>query len=362
MITVTDLKKSFGSLEVIKGITATIKKGEIITIIGPSGTGKSTFLRALNMLDPPTGGSVEFEGKNLTDKKTDINEVRKRMGMVFQSFNLFSHMSVLDNLCVGQTKLLGVSRLEAEKTARELLSTVGLAEKANAYPDELSGGQKQRAAIARCLSMKPDIMLFDEQTSALDPTMVGEVTSVIKRLAQSGMTMAIVTHEMEFARNVSTRVIYMDEGGIYEEGPPEVIFGSPARDKTRAFINRVKSYRYEIISENYDFIEMMNNLIRFCEANALSKANAYKAQLTIEELANIMPKSEPSEISLSFPENQSLFTVTARYGGENLNILDDKDNKDKRDKMEAAIIKGGADSVTHMNDGQNYLTVTWKSK
>ena len=161
MITVTNLKKSFGSLEVIKGITTTINKGDIITIIGPSGTGKSTFLRALNMLDPPTDGVIEFEGQNLTDKRTNINDVRKKMGMVFQSFNLFAHMSVMDNLCVGQTKLLGTSRADAEKTARELLATVGLAEKADAFPDELSGGQKQRVAIARCLSMKPDIMLFD---------------------------------------------------------------------------------------------------------------------------------------------------------------------------------------------------------
>jgi len=208
LIKVTNLKKSFGGLEVIKGITTTIEKGEIITIIGPSGTGKSTFLRALNMLDPPTDGTVEFEGQSLMDKKTNINEIRKKMGMVFQNFNLFAHMSIMDNLCVGQTKLLGISRSEAEETSRELLAMVGLAEKADAYPDELSGGQKQRVAIARCLSMKPEIMLFDEPTSALDPTMVGEVTAVIKRLAQNGMTMAIVTHEMDFARNVSTRIIY----------------------------------------------------------------------------------------------------------------------------------------------------------
>ena len=177
MITVKNLKKSYGAFDVIKGITITIEKGEVITIIGPSGTGKSTFLRALNMLDPPTDGTIEFEGQSLTDKRTNINEIRKKMGMVFQNFNLFAHMSVLDNLCVGQTKLLGISRADAEKTAQELLVTVGLAEKANAYPDELSGGQKQRVAIARCLSMKPDIMLFDEPTSALDPTMVGEVTA-----------------------------------------------------------------------------------------------------------------------------------------------------------------------------------------
>ena len=276
MITIKNLQKKYGSLEVIRDITTTIEKGEVITIIGPSGTGKSTFLRALNMLDPPTSGTVEFEGQNITDKKTNINNIRKKMGMVFQNFNLFAHMSVLDNLCVGQTKLLGIARAEAEQTAKELLQTVGLAEKVGAYPDELSGGQKQRVAIARCLSMKPDIMLFDEPTSALDPTMVGEVTAVIRRLARDGMTMAIVTHEMEFAKNVSTRVIYMDEGGIYEEGPPEIIFGAPKREKTRAFLNRTKCFRYDISSEDFDFIGLTNELLNFCVANALSKSNMNK--------------------------------------------------------------------------------------
>jgi len=353
MIAVKDLKKSYADLDVIKGITTTIEKGEIITIIGPSGTGKSTFLRCINMLETPTSGTVEFEGINLLDKKTNLNEIRKKMGMVFQNFNLFAHMSVIDNLTVGQIKLLGISKAEAQQRGRELLQTVGLAEKADAYPDQLSGGQKQRVAIARCLSMKPDIMLFDEPTSALDPTMVGEVTAVIKRLAQNGMTMAIVTHEMEFARNVSTRIMYMDEGGIYEEGSPDVIFKNPAREKTRAFIHRVKSYRYTIASRDYDFIEMMNNLISFCDANALSKASAYKAQLTVEELANLLPKAEPAELSFSFPENQSLFTVTAVYGGEKQNVLDGDD-------LSATVIKGGTESVTHEYSERNRLTITYK--
>ena len=200
MIKVTNLNKSYGNLEVIKDITTTIEKGEVITIIGPSGTGKSTFLRCLNLLENPTSGEIEFEGKILTDKRTNINEVRRKMGMVFQNFNLFANMSVLDNLCVGQTKLLSIPRAEAEKNARELLQTVGLSEKADAYPDELSGGQRQRVAIARCLSMRPDIMLFDEPTSALDPTMVGEVTTVIKRFAQNCMTMAIVTTKWSLQR------------------------------------------------------------------------------------------------------------------------------------------------------------------
>ena len=354
MITVTNLKKSFGSLEVIKGITTTIKKGEIITVIGPSGTGKSTFLRALNMLDPPSEGTIEFEGQSLTDKRTDINDVRKKMGMVFQSFNLFAHMSVLDNLCVGQTKLLGLSRADAEKNSRELLATVGLAEKADAYPDELSGGQKQRVAIARCLSMKPDIMLFDEPTSALDPTMVGEVTAVIKRLAQSGMTMAIVTHEMEFAKNVSTRIIYMDEGGIYEEGPPDVIFDAPKREKTRAFIHRIKSFVYEIQTEKFDFIEMVNSLANYCTANALSRQDSNKVQLAAEELSvNLIPAEDLKRIGFNFPDNQSEFEFTAIYGGANRDVT-------LESGISTDIIKGISKEIIHeFAEDENKLTLKW---
>jgi polar amino acid transport system ATP-binding protein len=353
MIAVQNLSKSYGNLEVIKDITTTIDKGEIITIIGPSGTGKSTFLRCLNMLEHPTGGTIDFEGQNLMDKKTNINNVRKKMGMVFQNFNLFAHMSVLDNLCVGQTKLLGITRDEAEKTARELLQTVGLAEKADAYPDQLSGGQKQRVAIARCLSMNPDIMLFDEPTSALDPTMVGEVTAVIRRLAQSGMTMAIVTHEMEFAKNVSTRIMYLDEGGIYEEGPPEVIFNNPKREKTRAFIKRIKRFHYEISSEDFDFIELTNNLLNFCAANALLKINTNKAGLLSEELTvNLIPKADLLSVDFSFPDSQTEFEFTVTYGGEDRDVT-------QSDDMAATIVTGIINEKTHEYDGVNRLRLKW---
>jgi len=353
MIIVRNLRKSYGQLEVIKDITTTIEKGEVITIIGPSGTGKSTFLRALNMLDPPTGGTIEFEGKNLMDKRTDINEIRKKMGMVFQNFNLFNNMCVLDNLTVGQKKLLGISKTEAEKTARELLATVGLAEKADAYPDELSGGQKQRVAIARCLSMKPDIMLFDEPTSALDPTMVGEVTAVIKRLARSGMTMAIVTHEMEFANNVSTRIMYMDEGGIYEDGSPEEIFNNPKREKTKAFIKRIKRFKYEIRSIDYDFIELTNNLLNFCTANALSKLNTNKAGLLSEELTvNLIPKNDLISIDFNFPDSQAEFEFTVIYDGENRDVTESK-------SLAADVVKGIIKEKSHEYDGINRLCLKW---
>jgi polar amino acid transport system ATP-binding protein len=305
------------------------------------------------MLDPPTEGTIEFEGRNLTDKKTNINEVRKKMGMVFQGFNLFAHMSVLDNLCVGQTKLLGIPKSAAEKTARELLATVGLAEKADAYPDELSGGQKQRVAIARCLSMKPDIMLFDEPTSALDPTMVGEVTAVVKRLAQGGMTMAIVSHEMEFAKNVSTRIMYMDEGGIYEEGPPALIFDAPRLEKTRAFIKRLKCFRYEISSENYDFIALANNLLNFCAANTLSKANTNNAELLCEELtANLIPKQDLISVDFDFPDNQLEFELVVTYGGADRDVT-------QTSGLSADIVRGIAGEITHTYDGVNRLGFKW---
>ena len=353
MFTVKNLKKNYGTLEVLKDVTTTIQKGEVITIIGPSGCGKSTFLRCLNLLEQPTDGTIEFEGKVLNDKKTNINDVRKKMGMVFQNFNLFAHMSVLDNLCVGQTKLLGIPRREAEETARELLKTVGLAEKADAYPDELSGGQKQRVAIARCLSMKPDIMLFDEPTSALDPTMVGEVTSVIRRLARDGMTMVIVTHEMEFARNVSSRIFYMDEGGIYEEGEPDALFDEPKREKTRAFIRRIKTFSYESSSEDFDFIGLTNSLLNFCIANALSRTNCNKAGLLSEELAvNLIHKKDLLGLDFSFPDDQESFELTITYGGAVRDVT-------KHAGMEADIVRGLVNSITHTHDGVNRLTVKW---
>lgn len=252
MIRVENLVKSFGELTVLKGISTEIKKGEVIAIIGPSGTGKSVFLRCLNLLETPTSGRIYVGDVDILDKKTEVSKIRQKMGMVFQAYNLFAHLTVLENLTLGPIKLLGKSRDEADKRALELLKMVGLAEKSDNFPDELSGGQKQRVAIARCLSMEPEIILFDEPTSALDPTMVSEVSAVIRRLAREGMTMAIVTHEMELARNLSTRVFYMDEGFIYEDGPPKQIFENPQREKTKAFINRVRSFTYHIDNPYYE--------------------------------------------------------------------------------------------------------------
>ena len=239
MIRVNNLHKSFEKNEVLKGINEHIEKGEVVVVIGPSGSGKSTFLRCLNLLEVPTSGEIIFEGKNITDKKVDINKIREKMGMVFQQFNLFPHKTVLDNLTIAPIKVKGVSKADAEKKAKELLDRVGLLNKADAYPSSLSGGQKQRIAIARALAMDPDVMLFDEPTSALDPEMVGEVLNVMKELAKEGMTMVVVTHEMGFAKNVSDRVIFMDQGVIVEDESPKELFENPQHERTKNFLSKV---------------------------------------------------------------------------------------------------------------------------
>lgn len=239
MIEVKNLEKSFGKNHVLRGINETINEGEVVCIIGPSGSGKSTFLRCLNLLEQPTSGEVILDGEKINAPDRDIDKIREKLGMVFQNFNLFPHMSVLDNITMAPIKVKGQARSEAEAEARRLLDVVGLLDKAEAYPSSLSGGQKQRVAIARALAMKPEIMLFDEPTSALDPEMVGEVLAVMKQLAEGGMTMVIVTHEMGFAREVADRVLFIDGGVILEQGTPEEIFGNPQNERTQTFLSMV---------------------------------------------------------------------------------------------------------------------------
>ena len=239
LIKVESLEKAFGEIEVLKGITTDIKKGEVVVVIGPSGSGKSTFLRTLNLLEEPTGGKIYFEGTDITDPQVNINLHRQKMGMVFQQFNLFPHMTVLKNMTIGPIKLQGISKKEAEKRALALLERVGLADRADAYPSQLSGGQKQRVAIVRALCMQPEVMLFDEPTSALDPEMVGEVLDVMKSLANEGMTMVVVTHEMGFAREVADRVIFIDEGIIMEENTPDELFSNPKSSRLQDFLGKV---------------------------------------------------------------------------------------------------------------------------
>lgn len=239
VITVKDLHKSFGKLEILKGINIEIAKGEVVVVIGPSGSGKSTFLRCLNLLEVPTSGEISFEGELITAKNHNINATREKMGMVFQQFNLFPHKKVIENITLAPIQVKGVSAKEAEATADELLKSVGLQDKKESYPSQLSGGQKQRIAIARALAMQPHVMLFDEPTSALDPEMVGEVLEVMKKLAEGGMTMVIVTHEMGFAREVGDRILFMDGGKIVEEGTPDQLFGHPTHPRTQEFLSKV---------------------------------------------------------------------------------------------------------------------------
>ncbi len=238
-IVVKNLKKTFGSLEVLKDINMEVEEGEVVCLIGPSGSGKSTFLRCLNRLEDITAGVVLVDGHAMSDKKINLNKIRENIGMVFQHFNLFPHLTVLENITIAPVELKKMSKADARERAMELLDKVGLAEKADAYPAQLSGGQKQRVAIARALAMNPDIMLFDEPTSALDPEMVGEVLEVMKQLAADGMTMVVVTHEMGFAREVADRVVFMDGGYIVEEGTPEEVFGHPKEERTISFLNKV---------------------------------------------------------------------------------------------------------------------------
>ncbi|MBP5247911.1 MAG: amino acid ABC transporter ATP-binding protein [Fibrobacter sp.] len=284
MISVKHLKKVYPGATPLSDVNCEIKKGEVISIIGPSGTGKSTFLRCLNRLETPTSGEIWVNGINMCDSRTSLPKVRKNLGMVFQSFNLFGHKTVLENVMMAPMDLLGKSAEEAKKFGMELLERVGLAAKASVYPDKLSGGQQQRVAIARALAMEPEILLFDEPTSALDPTMVSEVLSVIANLAKQGMTMIIVTHEMRFARDVSTRIFYMDEGCIYEEGTPKEIFDHPQKELTRNFIFKIKNWLYEIQKESFDFYEMMRSLEQFAERQYLNRKQILNLRLALEEL------------------------------------------------------------------------------
>ena len=323
VIAISHLKKAYPNVTPLKDVNAEIRQGEVISIIGPSGTGKSTLLRCLNRLEEPTGGEVRVLGQDMTAAKgAQLCAVRQRMGMVFQSFHLFPHLTVIENLMLGPVELLGLSRQEAYRRGLELLRSVGLAEKALNYPDELSGGQKQRVAIARTLAMEPEIVLFDEPTSALDPTMVGEVLSVIRNLASQGLTMLIVTHEMKFARDVSTRVFYMDQGVIYEEGAPEQIFAHPGTERCRAFVLRLKTYHCGITTKSFDFIGAAADIDNFARKQLLSAWQSLKFQQIFEELcvACILPRLPDEGFHVDFramcSEDGSECRVAISWSGE----------------------------------------------
>ena len=327
MIEVRHLKKVYPNATPLKDVNTIIHKGEVISIIGPSGTGKSTLLRCLNGLETPTSGEVLVDGINIFDKIGNLSKVRKKMGMVFQSFNLFSHLTIVENIMMAPIDLLGLSRQEAYSDAMRLLKMVGLAEKAKNYPDELSGGQKQRAAIVRALAMRPEVLLFDEPTSALDPTMVGEVLAVIRNLAKEGLTMIIVTHEMKFARDVSTRIFYMDQGIIFEEGTPHDLFEYPKQDRTRVFVKQLRNFHYEITSRNFDFVAVSNSLSEFARRQALSSSQILKFEQIFEELcvSIILPVLPDGDIFLGFDasctEGGAQCEVIMRWDGEEYNPL-----------------------------------------
>ena len=338
LIEVKHLKKVYDNITPVKDVCAVINKGDIISIIGPSGTGKSTLLRCLNMLEIPTEGEIIIDGENITDPEVDLSKIRQKMGMVFQNFNLFPHKMVIENVMMAPIDLLGIKQQEAYNEALNLLEMVGLKSKAMNYPEELSGGQQQRVAIARALAMKPQIVLFDEPTSALDPTMVSEVLSVIKMLAKQGLTMMIVTHEMRFAKEISTRVFYMDEGIIYEEGTPAQIFDNPQKELTKKFIFRIRNWEWLIKDKDNDYHAMMGSLENFAIKQYLTPKHLNRLKLAIEELTTT---------DILFPTDsngnkQNIFIhINASEEGKDLRIKFTSQglNKDIFEKLRNASIK-----------------------
>ena len=359
LIKIEHLRKEFPNVTPLADVNAEIHKGDVIAVIGPSGTGKSTLLRCLNQLEEPTSGRVTIDGEDVTDPKCDISRLRRKMGMVFQSFNLFANLTILENVTDAPVHLLKIPKAQAKQEGMELLRRVGLAEKAQNFPDELSGGQKQRVAIARAIAMKPEIILFDEPTSALDPTMIGEVEAVIRSLAKDGMTMMIVTHEMKFARDVSTRVFYMDEGGIYEEGTPEQIFEHPQKEKTRIFIKRLRQLTLEVGSPDVDLVGFVSQIENFGRQNLLPPRMIRSMQLSFEELVvqNILPVAGqnglPIRIVTEYAEMDGTAVMTITYGGKSY------DPQSEGDEISAKIVQKLTKSVSHrFAEGEgNTLTV-----
>ena len=328
MIKIEHLKKEYPNVTPLQDVSVEIHDGDVISIIGPSGTGKSTLLRCINQLEKPTSGRIWVDGEEITDKKCNINKVRQKMGMVFQSFNLFGHLTVIENIMLSPVDLLGKSKQEAYDEGMRLLRTVGLAEKALNYPDELSGGQKQRIAIARTLAMDPEIILLDEPTSALDPTMVGEVQAVIRDLAKTGKTMMIVTHEMNFAQAICNRVFFMDEGGIYEDGTPEQIFLHPQRENTRRFVRKLKVLELRIESRDYDFPGMEGQILSYCNKNQIAPKMANHIQLVFEETMQLLlPLLENPRVQAVCEYSQATEQTewTMQYAGKRLDAFSDGD-------------------------------------
>ena len=352
MIKIEHLKKEYSNAVPLKDVNVEINDGDVIAVIGPSGTGKSTLLRCINMLDKPTSGHIWVNDVDVTDPKCDLGKVRQKMGMVFQSFNLFGHMTVIENIMLAPMELLKKSKKEAYENGMRLLRMVGLAEKALNFPDALSGGQKQRIAIARTLAMDPDIILLDEPTSALDPTMVGEVQAVIRELAKTGKTMMIVTHEMNFARAISNRVFYMDEGGIYEDGTPEQIFGDPQRENTRRFIRKLKHFELNIESSDYDFLRATNEIEQYCLKNQIPVKMKIRIHQIYEELVQqtLIPMLEKPHIRviLEYSEADESTVFSVQYNGAPLDVTAGDDD------FSMAILRNAAKDIKYTEEPGEY--------
>ena len=357
ILRVENLRKEYGNVAPLKGVSLEVRRGERITIIGGSGTGKSTFLRMLNLLERPTAGKIFFTGEEITAAGCKLESVRQRIGMIFQSFNLFAGLTVLENAIAAPVELKGLSRQAACDKAKALFASVGLSEKLFNYPDELSGGQQQRAAIVRALMMEPEILLFDEPTSALDPTMVGEVLAVIRMLAKRDLTMLIVTHEMNFAREVADRVLFFADGEIYEQGTPAEIFDAPKRPKTVAFIRRQKYFHYEISARTFDLPAMQGGIQVFAEKYGLGAKNLQRLQLCSEELIYAMLGGcydAGDEIFMTleivYVEAEKILELNLTCGGAAFNPFDEKIS-DGDDDLGVKILRGLAKDFSCTRDG-----------
>lgn len=351
MIEIRNLRKEYDTVTPLEDVSVNVNDGDVISVIGPSGTGKSTLIRCLNLLEKPTSGHIVLDGEDITARGYDLKRARKKMGMVFQSFNLFGHLTVIENLIIAPMSLLGMGRQEAIDKGMELLHAVGMSEKALSYPDELSGGQKQRVAIARTLCMDPEVILLDEPTSALDPTMISEVQAVIRDLAKSGKTMIIVTHEMEFARAISNRVFYMDEGGIYEEGSPAEIFDAPKKELTRRFIRKLKVFEELIESREYDFIGFGAGLDRYLLKNDVPASDKYKIRLAVEEvvLQILLPRPDnlPIRVKVEYSAKEEESIIYVTYGGPQFDI------KDSDNDLSLTVLKNAAKEISYKYDEES---------
>ena len=360
LIEVRGLKKSYGSLEVLKGIDLTVEQGERIAIIGGSGCGKSTFLRTLELLERPDAGQIFIDGQEITARGANVDRIRRSMSMVYQKFNLFSEMNVMDNLCLAPVLRKRMTRPEAEKRAMELLHQVGLASRARDWPSVLSGGQQQRIAICRCLMMEPKVMLFDEPTSALDPTTEGEVLAVISMLSRQNMTMLIVTHKLSFARHVADRVLFFADGGIYEQGTPSEILNHPKRDKTIAFIRKIKFFTFDIRERHFDLMAMQGGILQFVQKYDIERELIYPIQLCCEELVfdylnHCFPGGERVDIHLevSYAQTDESVWIHISSGGRSYNPFEESDNV-----MAVSLIRQITQRITHQFvQERNQLTI-----